>query len=230
MKIAIAHDEAFNFYYRANIDALRQLGEIVFFSPLHDSVFPLISTEDANEASSTIRNKGQKYNDTLLYLPGGYPELFLKEIQANTVMRQQIRDYAESGGKVFAECGGFMYLCQEIDGTPMCGVLPLKATMNEARLHLGYRQMELKGMTIKGHEFHYSDIVTEALPKKTESEVTNASVSKESSTDIEVITNQKTAKHKDVSTAIYRYKNVIAGYTHWYWGETGFSYACWYGE
>ena len=230
MKMAIANDEAFNFYYRANVDALRQLGEVVFFSPLHDSIFPLAPTGDTKESFAKSNTDAQDDTDKLLYLPGGYPELFLEEIKENIYMRQQIKEYAESGGKVFAECGGFMYLCREIDGSPMCGVLPFKATMNGARLHLGYRQMELNGMTIKGHEFHYSDIVTEELGEKNESGTTNALVNKESAADIEIITNQKTAKNKDVSTAIYRYKNVIAGYTHWYWGETGFPYACWYGE
>lgn len=160
MQILIARDEAFNFTYRANIDVLLTLGEVTFFSPLHDEKLPPCD---------------------LLYLPGGYPELFLPEIEANEGMRRQIKVYAEHGGHILAECGGFMYLCNDIDGTEMCGIFPLSATMENARLHLGYR--ELNGM--KGHEFHYSDI--------------NGS-----------------------PEMIYRYKNVIAGYTHWYWGETGF--------
>lgn len=161
MRILIAHDEAFNFTYRANIDALRQMGQVTFFSPLHDEILPACD---------------------LLYLPGGYPELFLQEISGNAGMCQQIRAYAEQGGRILAECGGFMYLCREIDGVPMCGVFPFTATMAKARLHLGYR--EQNGM--KGHEFHYSDI---------------------------------TQPHELVN----RYKNVIAGYTHWYWAETGFN-------
>ena len=160
MRITIARDEAFNFTYRANIDALRTLGEVTFFSPLRDEILPPCD---------------------LLYLPGGYPELFLTELNANTSIRQQIKDYAERGGRIFAECGGFMYLCHDIDGTEMCDVLPYGATMAEARLHLGYR--ELNGM--KGHEFHYSDV-------------------------------------KGTTEMVHNYKNVIAGYTHWYWAETGF--------
>lgn len=160
MHILIAHDEAFNFTYRANIDALRLLGDVSFFSPLHDHVLPACD---------------------LLYLPGGYPELYLSEIAANASLRRQIHDYAERGGRIMAECGGFMYLCHDIDGVEMCGVFPYSATMAGARLHLGYREMN--GM--KGHEFHYSAIIGNP-------------------------------------PMLNIYKNVIAGYTHWYWAETGF--------
>lgn len=160
MRILIAHDEAFNFTYRANIDALRELGEVAFFSPLHDAGLPACD---------------------LLYLPGGYPELFLAEIRANQAMCRQVRAYAERGGRIFAECGGFMYLCRDIDGAAMCGVFPFSATMADAHLHLGYR--EHGGM--KGHEFHYSSV-------------------------------------SDAPGLVHIYNNVIAGYTHWYWAETGF--------
>lgn len=181
MKILIANDEAFNFTYRANIDALRELGEVRFFSPLHDSELPACD---------------------LLYLPGGYPELFLEEIGAQAAMCQQIRAYAERGGRIYAECGGFMYLCRDIDGVPMAGVLPFSATMQGARLHLGYRQME----GLRGHEFHYSDIRETEHP------------------GIEAVRRQCSAKGVQVSTPIYIYGNVICGYTHWYWAEQGFEH------
>lgn len=160
MRILIANDEAFNFTYRANIEALTQIGEVIFFSPLHDNSLPPCD---------------------LLYLPGGYPELFLREIRDNHKMCQQIKNYAENGGRILAECGGFMYLCNDIDGEEMCNVFPFSVTMENARLHLGYREVN----DMKGHEFHYSDI-TESHPM------------------------------------VNRYKNVIAGYTHWYWAEVGF--------
>lgn len=160
MRFLIAHDEAFNFTYRANIDALKELGEVIFFSPLHDKFLP---------------------NCDLLYLPGGYPELFLTEIKENREICQQIKEYAEQGGRILAECGGFMYLCREIDGVEMCNVFPYSATMENARLHLGYREFN----DMKGHEFHYSDV-------------------------------------NEPHDLVNRYKNVIAGYTHWYWAETGF--------
>ena len=190
--IAIAQDSAFNFTYRANIDALRELGEIIFFSPLNDERMP---------------------DCDLLYLPGGYPELFASDLANNASMRESIKAFAENGGRIFAECGGFMYLCNDIDGIPMCGVFPFSATMMDARLHLGYRQLcntklsTQNSQLAKGHEFHYSSIIEpNVLPE--------GIVRKQC---------QMSAKGKAVDTALYHYKNVLAGYTHWYWAETGFT-------
>ena len=182
-RIAVARDEAFNFTYRANIDSLRAMGEVTFFSPLNDSSLPPCD---------------------LLYLPGGYPELYASQLAANSGMRRSIKAYAEQGGRVIAECGGFMYLCSAIDGIEMCGVLPFKATMEGARLHLGYRQMAIDGISLRGHEFHYSMVHEGVLPN-----------------NVKAITGQCSALGKAVDTPVYRYKNVLAGYTHWYWAETG---------
>ena len=182
MTIAIAKDEAFNFTYLANIDRLSKEAEIVFFSPLRDDAVP-----DCDK----------------VYLPGGYPELYADELTGNASMRESIREFAESGGVIFAECGGFMYLCRDIDGKPMCGVFPFTATMHKAHLHLGYRTMNIGGKHWRGHEFHYSDIIE-----------------KGACSNVSIIRNQFSAKGERVNTAIYRYKNVVAGYTHWYWGET----------
>ena len=177
--IAIAHDEAFNFTYRHNIDVLKTMGEVRFFSPMRDEVLPECD---------------------LLYLPGGYPELFADTLAKNERMRQSIKEYAERGGHIYAECGGFMYLCNRIDDAPMCGVFPFEATMEGAHLHLGYRMMERDGHIIKGHEFHYSCIKPIAeMPE-----------------DVTVEQGQRSAKGAPVDTAIYHYKNVTAGYTHWY--------------
>ncbi len=186
MKILIAHDEAFNFTYKANIDSLSQLGEVRFFSPLKDKSLPPCD---------------------LLYLPGGYPELFLEQLSSNISMLQNIKQYAEQGGRIYAECGGFMYLCNNIDGTLLCDVLPLQATMQNARLHLGYRTMMWNGKEIRGHEFHYSDVIQQEMPKNLKKEIL-----------------QSSAKGTPVTTPIYRYKNVIAGYAHWYWAEQGFPF------
>lgn len=187
MKIAVAKDDAFNFIYRANIDALKNCAEVIFFSPLVDKELP---------------------DCQMLYLPGGYPELFAETLTGNISMRESIYQYAENGGRIFAECGGMMYLTQEIimDGHsyPMCGVLPFQATMKDAHLRLGYRSIPTEEGTLKGHEFHYSEIVeTEGNP-------------------VIATRHQLSAKDKATQTAIYRYKNVIAGYTHWYWAESGF--------
>lgn len=196
MRILVAHDEAFNFTYRANIDSLRQMGEVGFFSPLHDNCLPPCD---------------------LMYLPGGYPELHINELASNTRMAQLVGDYAEGGGKVYAECGGFMYLCHTIDDTPMCGVLPLRATMANARLHLGYRQMPLGGNTVlRGHEFHYSCIINTPLGASPNDGIAPMEGG------LRKCLCQSSAKGAMTDTAIYLYKNVIAGYTHWYWAETGF--------
>ena len=191
-RIAIAQDSAFNFTYRANIDSLRELGEIVFFSPLVDEKMPECD---------------------LLYLPGGYPELFASDLANNASMRESIKAFAENGGRIFAECGGFMYLCNDIDGIPMCGVFPFSATMMDAKLHLGYRQMPNYQLSTfnfqlpKGHEFHYSSVIEpDTLPN-----------------DIKKEQCQLSAKGQSVDTALYHYKNVLAGYTHWYWAEIGFA-------
>ena len=184
MKILIAQDEAFNFTYQANIDSLAHMGEVRFFSPLRDSLLPACD---------------------LLYLPGGYPELVADRLAANASMRTSIQAYAEGGGHVFAECGGFMYLCHHIDGREMCGVLPVEATMEGARLHLGYRQMEWNGIPVRGHEFHYSSIRATVLPPA-----------------VRQVVCQRNATGHAVDTPIYIYKNVIAGYTHWYWAGIGF--------
>ncbi|MBO4768803.1 MAG: cobyrinate a,c-diamide synthase [Bacteroidales bacterium] len=180
MRIAMARDASFNFIYKENLDRLAQLGEVSFFSPLANDPLP-----DAD----------------LVYLPGGYPELFADQLSASKTTMEGLRRYAEEGGRVLAECGGMIYLCKGIEKTPMCGVLPFTATMEGARLHLGYRRVEMpSGAEWRGHEFHYSHLVApDALPS---------------------VARQFNAKGEEVPTPLYRYKNVIAGYTHLYWGET----------
>lgn len=183
MKIAVASDASFNFVYRENIDRLKELGEVTCFSPLTDQHLPAAD---------------------LVYLPGGYPELFAYQLQRRKRLMAELKEYAEEGGKVLAECGGMMYLTQSIltgrgKEYAMCGVLPFRSTLAKARLHLGYRRMELGGIEWKGHEFHYSELENPAaLPS---------------------IAALYRAKGGAVDTPVYRYKNVIAGYTHWYWGE-----------
>ncbi|MBO6078607.1 MAG: cobyrinate a,c-diamide synthase [Bacteroidaceae bacterium] len=195
---AVARDRAFNFTYRENIDRLREMGEVVFFSPLAGDELP--------EAD-------------LVYLPGGYPELFAPELSLNRMLASQLVQYAEKGGKILAECGGMMYLGRSVTDQegkvwPMAGVLPIECTMEGARLHLGYRKMTVGGVEFKGHEFHYSKCANGDSPllhveKMQKGTVPNCT-----------FCIQYNAKGDKVDTAIYRYKNVIAGYTHWYWGET----------
>ena len=151
LSISIARDSAFNFTYLENIDQLKALGPVTFFSPLTDKQIP----------PSTH----------LLYLPGGYPEFFLPQLSSNHSMLESIHNFIENGGRCLAECGGMMYLCSNIIGMdgntyPMANVLHQTATLQGMKLHLGYR--EWKGITsdgtpylFHGHEFHYSHIVEE---------------------------------------------------------------------
>lgn len=177
LTVAVARDEAFSFIYPANIDAFR--AEMSYFSPLRDKALPKVD---------------------LLYLPGGYPEFFADELEKNQEMRKAIKDFADNGGKLLAECGGMIYLTEEIDGKKMCGVFPIKTTMKNARLKLGYRKLVFDGFEISGHEFHYSDVIDSiGLPS---------------------MARQYNIRGKEVMTPVYRYKNVIAGYTHLYWAET----------
>ena len=145
----------------------------------------------------------------LLYLPGGYPEKHLEALALNEACRKAIKDYAEQGGRIIAECGGMMYLCERIvtdEGDyPMCGVLPYSITARKAdrKLSLGYRRFELDGKEYRGHEFHYTQFMSgegqemrgEGLPSATQ--VYNA-------------------KGEPVSTPVFKYKNVLASYTHLY--------------
>ena len=148
LKVAVAKDDAFTFTYTENIAALERLGELTFFSPMHDKMLP--------EAD-------------LVYLPGGYPELHLPQLSENKEMLEAVYAYAQNGGKLLAECGGMMYLSECIkdkDGKnyPMVGVFKQHASMYEPRLSLGYRTFEYNGIEIKGHEFHYSHIEENDIP------------------------------------------------------------------
>ncbi len=129
IKIGVAYDKAFCFYYEDNLDMLREAGaEIVYFSPLSDSVMP--------------------DNVDALYLGGGYPELHAEKLSANTSMVDSIKQYSDNGMPVYAECGGFMYLTEGIFDFedkfhPMAGVFPFKTKMRKGRSRLGYREGEI---------------------------------------------------------------------------------------
>lgn len=137
----------------------------------------------------------------LLYLLGGYPEKHLEALVKNETCRQAIKDYAEKGGRILAECGGMMYLCERIvtdEGEfPMCGVLPYQISARKAdcKLSLGYRSFELDGKVYRGHEFHYTQFVGQA-PQS--------------------IVQVYNAKGEPVPTPVFRFKNVLASYTHLY--------------
>ena len=136
------NDESFSFLYQETIDTL---GQVDFFDP--ETEVPCLGAVD------------------LLYLPGGYPEKHLDALVANEACRKAIKEYAERGGRIQAECGGMMYLCKAIitdDGEyKMCGVLPYSITARQAdrKLSLGYRRFELDGKEYRGHEFHYTQFL-----------------------------------------------------------------------
>ncbi len=128
IRLALARDEAFCFYYADNLELLEQAGaELVPFSPIDE---PLPENIDG------------------IYLGGGYPELHADKLAANTSTRQAIREFASAGGPIYAECGGLMSLAQtlQVDGEtpPLCGVLPFSTTM-PAPLAIGYVEVTTAG-------------------------------------------------------------------------------------
>ena len=194
-KIAVARDEVFTFTYFQNLKKFEELGEVVFFSPLHDNVIPKAD---------------------LIYLAGGYPELYLKPLCANKAMQKAIKQYAEEGGSIIAECGGMMYLGKNIQDEAgnlfeMAGVFEFCTSMENKKLTLGYRRVELNGEVLKGHEFRYSSITHL-------SGFEHLKGVDKGGTETKIYS----ARGHEVETNIYRYKNVWASYIHFYWGENGF--------
>ena len=158
VRIGVARDAAFHFYYPDNLELLEDAGaELVPFSPLADTALPDVDG---------------------LYLGGGYPEEHAAALSANTAMRAAIRAFAlggegPSGGAaggggrpIYAECGGLMYLGAALDGHPMCGVLPLTTRMTPTLRSFGYREVVTTVPTLlgpagtrwRGHEFHHSEL------------------------------------------------------------------------
>lgn len=139
---AIAKDEAFNFIYPHNINAMKQVGEVIFFSPIHDTEIPKCD---------------------FIFFPGGYPEAHLKELSANTSMLESIKTFAENNGQIYAECGGMMYLGKSIisennTAFQMVNYFDFESTIADKKLHLGYRTTKTNNHIFKGHEFHYSSL------------------------------------------------------------------------
>ncbi|MGR4851393.1 cobyrinate a,c-diamide synthase [Streptomyces sp. LARHCF252] len=141
-RIAVAGGEAFTFSYAEHTELLTAAGaEVVPFDPLRDEELP--------EGTSG------------LVIGGGFPEMYVSELSANEPLRKAVAGLAESGAPVAAECAGLLYLCRELDGQPMCGVLDAGARMTQ-RLTLGYRDavavgdsmLAAAGTRMRGHEFH----------------------------------------------------------------------------
>ncbi len=147
LNIAVAFDKAFSFYYKDNLELLKERGaRLQYFSPLKDSSLP----ENCN----------------CLYLGGGYPEVFAMELAQNKSLLKEINHRVSTGFPVYAECGGLMYLCNQIidlegKGYDMCGVYNAKVKMTTRLKRFGYAIAEYEGIETKCHEFHRSEIIAD---------------------------------------------------------------------
>jgi len=155
VRIAVARDSAFSFYYQDNLDLLEEIGaELVFWSPLTDAQLP-----------DHIQG---------LYFGGGFPEVFAEELSNNLPVRAVLKAAILAGIPTYSECGGLMYLCDSIidfpgNSWPMIGILPTVAVMGK-KLTLGYREAVVlqatsllpAGMKVYGHEFHRSHLTIDS--------------------------------------------------------------------
>lgn len=190
VRIAIARDRAFSFYYQDNLDILQQLGaQLIPWSPLDDTDLP-----------DNIQG---------MYFGGGFPEVFAQQLTENTRAREAVRIAILTKIPTYAECGGLMYLCQSItnfegQSWSMVGVLPTTTVMGK-RLTVGYRQATAlqdspllnTGTVVWGHEFHHSQLTT--MPEKPLFETRGYDQSK-------------------TATEGWRMPQLHASYVHLHWG------------
>lgn len=188
LKLALAHDEAFNFYYEDNLEFLQATGvEIIPFSPLKDAQLPACD---------------------LVYLGGGYPELYAGQLAENHSLLADIKAAHEQGIAIFAECGGLMYLGETIKDQQdnlhrMTGIFPGHSYMTQSLKRFGYCSAQAKtntllarqGSSIRGHEFHYSDFDTTLEPVLT-------------------FTKERDGKELSRWDGGYQVKNTFASYLH----------------
>ncbi|MGN0466528.1 MAG: cobyrinate a,c-diamide synthase [Lachnospiraceae bacterium] len=187
IKIAVAKDKAFCFYYRENLDILEQMGaKLCYFSPIKDKKLP--------DGISGI------------YLGGGYPEAYARELSENKKLQKEIVKAHNEGIPIIGECGGFMYLCKELTNLkgevfPMSGLVDAKVFMTpKLNMQFGYvtataledTSFVKEGMKIRTHEFHYS----KGEPAG------------------ELFEMEKVSGKK--WHGVYGKDNLMAGYPHWY--------------
>ena len=160
VKIGVAFDEVFNFYYKENIESLEaNNAKIEYFSPLKDEELPDVDG---------------------LYIGGGYPELFSKQLADNKNMLKDIRRFHLEDRSIFAECGGLMYLMNSIHEDEVVNVYPYKSILTDRVQALKYTIAEVtedniiskKGEVFHGHEFHYSKVIVDSLENKMAFKVT----------------------------------------------------------
>ena len=152
IRLGVAQDRAFTFYYPENLEALKAAGAaLIPFSPLADPKLPEVDG---------------------LYIGGGFPEVFMRELEDNSSLRAEIRDAIAAGMPVYAECGGLMYLSGKMtwqsESREMVGALPCGILMHDRPRGHGYMKLEAEatpagwfepGLAIRGHEFHYSEVI-----------------------------------------------------------------------
>jgi len=189
LRLAVARDHAFQFYYHDNLELLEENGaELVCFSPLNDAHLPP--------------------NIDAIYIGGGYPEVFAKELSENENMLKEIKLAAVWGLPIFAECGGLMYLTEGIEDmeghfNPMVGVFNCKVQMTDRLQRFGYCNVSYNESVTRAHEFHRSRIIPAA-------EEPNYTMSYQLS---------KPEKDKTWTCGL-KYKNVLGGYAHFhFWSE-----------
>ncbi|UTH74465.1 cobyrinate a,c-diamide synthase [Chromobacterium sp. IIBBL 290-4] len=178
-RIAIARDAAFAFVYPANLELLAQLGaELAFFSPLADAALP-----DCDS----------------VYLPGGYPELHLETLSANTALKADLHGHIQAGKPLYAECGGMLYLLDRLtnrqgDSAAMLALLPGEAVLQNRLCGLGLQEMAFPAGSLRGHTFHYTRLETSLSPT----------------------THARKASGAGLGEALYRHKGMLASYFHAY--------------
>ncbi len=197
-RIGVAFDDAFHFYYEENLGLLERAGaELVRFSPLEAQNLPDVDG---------------------LYIGGGYPEVFAQRLAENRGMREAIRAFAGRGGVVYAECGGLMYLSDEIqtlDGArhPMVGLIPRVTVMSPRLEAIGYVEVETRlptmlgpaGVSFRGHQFRYSRLETAGGDRSSEAAPAYS------------------VRSRGVASSIdegFVRGNVLASYVHAHWAST----------
>ncbi len=193
--IAVAKDKAFCFYYPDNIEVLKQRGaRVVEFSPLNGDTLP--------------------QNVDGVYFGGGYPEIFASKLTENKPLLKQIKSLSDKGMPIYAECGGFMFLCDQMSGMDesfsytMSGCFDFKVQMSKKIRSLGYREITLtqdtiignKGDVLRGHEFHYSSL-------------------KNPETNIENVYHVTSRAGQDIFLKGYQKNNTLGSYLHVHFGS-----------
>lgn len=218
--IAVARDKAFCFYYQDNIDILKKFGaSIIEFSPLNDDSLP------------------QGIDG--IYFGGGYPEVYARELSQKTKLLKEIKNKSIVGMPIYGECGGFMFLCNDLSGMddalnyPMAGCFNFKVQMSKRLRSLGYREITLKkdtiigkkGDVLRGHEFHYSSIETQK-PETKKREAQNRETQnlanqkpENQKNDILDVYSVTSRAGQDIPLKGYQVYNTLGSYLHVHFGS-----------